>query len=429
VVNQSNLEPSQTHHHIDSRLDEIVRSAVQQDPNARYPDAGAMKAALDRFRIPVPADKKTELSSAVTHSTVDFILLRMRRKADFPALSQRLSSINRLTCDSNTASVQQLANLVLQDFALTNKLLKLVNAAAFQGSGRINSVTEAIVKLGLDQVRAVATSLMLATPPPGRALHPVFPEVMLGAFISAVMGRNLGRIAGLPNPEGIFICSMFSRLGEILAIYYFPEEYDEIAALARTPGFDERRASQAVLGIGFDVLGVEVAQRWNFPPNIVYAMRALPEGVLPQARSELEQIAHCAGFARELCEAAWRTPDLSWDELHRTLLARFGATVPQAPKYMRSLIAHALQLGERYCNVVGIATAGSPLIEGLAKWGSLDEPATLTLSRVPAPGAPAMQPERVSEHRAHDPRTQARKTPAKDRFGSWVKNLWSRQND
>jgi HD-like signal output (HDOD) protein len=428
VLNQPILGPSQTHPNIDRRLDEIVRGAIQKSPDARYPDAAAMKVALDRFRIPVVLNGSTELGGAATHSTVDFLLLRMRRKADFPALSERLSSINRLTHDSNTASIQQLANLVLQDFALTNKLLKLVNAAAFQGNGQVMSVSEAIVKLGLDQVRAVATGLMLATPPPGRALHPVFPEVMLGAFISAIIGRNLGRIAGRHNAEEIFICSMFSRLGEILAIYYFPEEYDEIVDLARTRGTDELRASRVVLGVGFDVLGTEVAQRWNFPPNVLYAMRALPKGVLPQATTERELIAHCAGFARELCEAAWRTPDLKRDEALSALTIRFAATVPQASKYLRPLIAHSLKLGENYCKVVGIATAGSPLIEGLAKWGTLDhEPATAASARLPGQAALPSQHEHLRTDGSQALHTRRRNTQARGRCTNWLRSLWDRQ--
>ena len=54
---------------------------------------------------------------------------------------------------------------------------------------------------------------------------------------------------------------MFGRLGEVLTIYYFPEEYDEVVNTMRTRMTNELCASRTVLGIGFDVLGVEVARR------------------------------------------------------------------------------------------------------------------------------------------------------------------------
>jgi HD-like signal output (HDOD) protein len=47
---------------------------------------------------------------------------------------------------------------VLQDFALTNKLLKVVNSAGMKDSGRITTVSQAIMKLGLSQVRSLTTA-------------------------------------------------------------------------------------------------------------------------------------------------------------------------------------------------------------------------------------------------------------------------------
>jgi len=48
----------------------------------------------------------------------------------------------------------------------------------------------------------------------------------------------------------------------------------------------------AVLGINFDVLDIDIVRRWNFPPDVLYAMRALPKGILPKAVTERERIAH-----------------------------------------------------------------------------------------------------------------------------------------
>ena len=378
VLNESIPIPSHTHADIDPRLDEIVRRAVEKEPDARYADASDMKTALDRIRVLAVPQGSSELHTNVVHSTVEFMLLRMKRKPDFPVLSQRLSAVNQLTSDSNQASIKQLANLVLQDFALTNKLLRVSNSVACQGNGQCATVSDAIMKLGLHQVRALATSLILANPPPGRTMHPVLPEVLLGAFIAAVLGRNIGQLAGLANAEDLFICTMLSRLGEILTIYYFPEEYDEIAAIVRTRATDELRASQSVLGVGFDVLGIEVARRWKFAPNILYAMRALPEGILSEAITERERNAHCAGFARELCDAAWRTPELEHELMLSRLIGRFHATVPRASRHLRSVIAHSLDLGKRYCHALNIGTADSPLLLGLAKYGTSSEPQSTT---------------------------------------------------
>ncbi len=393
TLNASIPQPSQRQAHIDPRLDEIVRRAVDKNREARFPDGRAMKEALDRFRVPSTTGARTELSAASTHSTVEFLLRRMRHKADFPALSQRIAEISRLTSDANAIPAQKLANLVLQDFALTNKLLKLVNSAAIGGNGRITSVSQAITILGFDQVRAVATGLMLSAPPQGRSMHPGLPEVLVGAFIAGVVGRNLGRMAGLANVEEMFICSMLSRLGEILCIYYFSEDYDEIVRITRAQGENELSASRQILGISFDELGTEIARRWNFSETVLHAMRPLPEGVLPEATTELERIAHCAAFAREICDASWRTPEAYRAQALANLIARFRPTLPRAADHLPALIQHSLDIGRKYCQIIGIDSGGSALIEGLAAWV---QPRDLSAASTQQPDAAGARPARSS---------------------------------
>ncbi|MCC7549817.1 MAG: HDOD domain-containing protein [Burkholderiales bacterium] len=420
--------PSAKKPDIDPRLDEIVRRALEKDREARFRDAAEMKEVLDRFRVPTGSSGTTQLNAAATHSTVDFLLRRMRHKADFPVLSQRFHEINRLTSEESGLSLQKLANLVLQDFALTHKLLQLVNSVAYGGSGRVTSVTQAILALGLEQVRVVATSLMLATPPRGKDMHPGLHEVLLGAFVAGVVGRNLGRMAGLSNVEELFICSMFSRLGEILAIYYFPEDYDEIVRIVRTQGVSELVASRDVLGIGFDELGIEVARRWNFPPNVLHAMRALPEGVLPAAPTDRERIAHCAGFARELCDAAWRTPPQEREAVLAALIERFQATIPKANAHLRPLIEHSLELARKYCGIIGVDTRGSALIEGLSAW---THPASVPAPSSAAPAAVSVGARSISSTRTQRLPTVARPAvvpaaAARRGAGGWLRRLWSR---
>jgi serine/threonine protein kinase len=355
---------------IDPRLDEIVLRAVELHPEARYADALAMKEALDRYRIPSPTGARSELAVASTHSTVDFLLRRMRHKSDFPAFSQRIAAVSRLTSEANAISTQQLANLIVQDFALTSKLLKLANSAAVGRHGQITSVSQAITVLGFEQVRTIATGLMLSTPPQSRAMHPALPEVLIGAFVAGVLGRNLGRMAGLANVEEMFVCAMFSRLGEILAIYYLSEDYDEIVRLTRTRGESDLSASRQVLGLGFDELGIAIARSWNFPEAVLHAMRPLPEAPLPVATCELEKIAHCAGFAQEICDAAWRTPEAERAQALAHLIERFNGTLRGAADHLPALIQHSLDIGTKYCQAIGIDCAGSALIEGLAGWAA-----------------------------------------------------------
>ena len=104
-----------------------------------------MKQALDAC---ANDDPDTEADNS-KKSTLSFLLRRMRRKADFPAMSERISEINRHTNQVEKASVSEFANVILKDYALTTKLLKLVNSSFYGQYGRsISTVSRAVVILG-----------------------------------------------------------------------------------------------------------------------------------------------------------------------------------------------------------------------------------------------------------------------------------------
>jgi HD-like signal output (HDOD) protein len=85
----------------------------------------------------------------------------MRHKSDFPALSESVSAINKIA-NSETESIDKLSNTILKDFALTNKLLRLVNSAYFRpAGGGISTVSRAVIVLGFEAVRNIAITVLL----------------------------------------------------------------------------------------------------------------------------------------------------------------------------------------------------------------------------------------------------------------------------
>ena len=144
VANQPFAPPSQLNPEIDERLDDLILKALAKDPAGRFETAAAMEDALLRYVSP------EAVTSEPSQGTLDFLLRRMRYKSDFPALSTTMGAVNR-SAASETERVTQLSNSILKDFALTNKLLKLVNSASYsQYGGSISTVSRAVVIMGFD---------------------------------------------------------------------------------------------------------------------------------------------------------------------------------------------------------------------------------------------------------------------------------------
>lgn len=116
---------------LDERLRDIVSKATAKEPELRYDSARQMREALQDYLKPVVEGG----GDGGRQSTLEFLLRRMKVKSDFPAMSTAINAIQRLAA-SDKADIQKLSNAILKDFALTNKILRLVNSAYYPKIGR-----------------------------------------------------------------------------------------------------------------------------------------------------------------------------------------------------------------------------------------------------------------------------------------------------
>ncbi|WP_434516003.1 HDOD domain-containing protein [Dechloromonas sp. ARDL1] len=309
---------------VDDRLRPILLKAVARDPALRFQTAAQFAKALDDYLD--PEDEQPATGSR--QSTIDFLLRRMRHKSDFPALSESVSAINRIA-NSETESIDKLSNTILKDFALTNKLLRLVNSAYFRpaGGGSISTVSRAVVVLGFEAVRNIAITVLLFEHLQNKGNANQLKEDFLRANLAGVLAKDIGAAAQMRDLEQSFICSLFHSLGRLLSQYYFPEESDEIRRVIAQKTCAEEAAARQVLGISFEELGVAIARQWGFPPLIVSTMRRLPAGPVRNSTQQEDRLRVLSGFANELCDViAQTTPEARDRELKRTL-SRFAEAV------------------------------------------------------------------------------------------------------
>jgi serine/threonine protein kinase len=161
IVKQQFAAPSTKNSEVSEQLDGIVLKALAKDPEDRYENAEAMNVALNKFLNPEAEAGGDNFKPESSQSTIDFLLRRMRHKSDFPALSHTISEINKMV-GSEQDGAANLSRVILKDFALTNKLLKLVNTAFYgQFGGTISTISRAVVILGFETIRNAAITLLL----------------------------------------------------------------------------------------------------------------------------------------------------------------------------------------------------------------------------------------------------------------------------
>lgn len=389
---------------IDERLASVLYKAISRDPQQRFASVTQMREALDSYLE--PADELVASADA-KQSTVDFLLRRMRHKSDFPALSDSVSTINKIT-GSDKESISTLSNSILKDFSLTNKILRLVNSAYFRpaGGGNVSTISRAVLVLGFDAVRNIAITVMLFEHLKNKANANQLKEEFLRANLAGILAKDIGEKTSARDVEQVFICSMFHNLGRLLSQFYFTDESEEIKRLIEQKPCTEEAASLQVLGLSFEDLGVGIARTWGFPSLLVGSMRKLPAGHVRKANTTEERMRVLSGISNELCAMISDVePDQRQKEL-RKITARFGDSVSLGEQALSETMEKSFQQVAQFAGIIGINlkqsmfgrqmktwSTTSEVVEAVPATSSTDTAATILSGFVPAgaPGSPLVE--------------------------------------
>jgi serine/threonine protein kinase len=357
---------------IDPRLGGIILRACALDPAQRYASASELHEALTAYLGEGAADRDAGQAAISQGDTLEFLLRRMRHKSDFPALSDSVSAINKLTA-AEGESVNTLSNTILRDFALTNKILRLVNSAYYRqaGGGNISTVSRAVIVLGFDVIRNIAITVLLFEHLQDKANARELKESFLRANLAGLLAKDISRGTPLARQgEEAFICALFHGLGQLLAQYYFPEEVEQVAKLMEFKKLSERAASTEVLGISYEDLGIGIARNWGFPRSIVDSMRRLPEGDVRKPNNNDEALRIVATFGHDMCAMIGATaPDQRAKALHK-IVRRFGPALQVTDKQIQASMEHSLEELTRFASILRVNLKQSPFARHAAAFAS-----------------------------------------------------------
>ncbi len=356
--------PSSLNEQVDERLETIILKAMAKNPDERYSGAAAMKQALQDY-LGERRDEGSTQSGA--HSTLEFLLRRMRSKNDFPALSNIISEINKIV-SSESESSSKLARTILQDFALTSKLLKLVNTASYgQFGGTINTVSKAVVILGFETVSNIAMSLILIEFMQNKAQAAHLRDEVVQAIFTGIVAAQLSVGHNIRDAEEVMVCAMFHNLGRMLTTYYFFDESCEISRL-REQGETEEKAAVKVLGISYSELGLAVGRNWNFPPRLIAGMRKLAAGKVGAAQGDMDYLTVTINLAHDLCDIAASGNAQDKQKSLSNLVVRYRSATRISERELSAAIDVGISELNQRAMMLSVSTVKSPLLSRVRKW-------------------------------------------------------------
>jgi HD-like signal output (HDOD) protein len=200
---------------------------------------------------------------------------RINERGDFPMLSNSLrTTISAM--QGNDYDFTALVQVVLSDFTLTQRVIRLANSAMYMAfGGNITTVSRALMVLGMEAVGHVVLGLKLVDHFQQSTTRRIEAKMELNrTMLASHVARKVSESRDVLVGEEAVVCTLMRQLGKLLCLFYLENEWNQIRDHATRENCDEELACVAVLGICFEELGEEVAERWGLPPIIREGMKA-----------------------------------------------------------------------------------------------------------------------------------------------------------
>ncbi len=168
------------------------------------------------------------------------------------------------------SNMTDLAEVISYDSSITASLLKLANSAYFGLPGKFDTVHQAVVYLGMDQV----VDLVLITSCSGnfknsqKGYDLKEGELWKASVASAIIAKDLAVKKGVGKKHMIFTGALLKDIGKVILSQYVEKSFEKILSIVCTKGKTFIEAEKMVIGIDHCELGALVARNWNFPESM-----------------------------------------------------------------------------------------------------------------------------------------------------------------
>ena len=169
----------------------------------------------------------------------------------------------------------QLATLIRNDPGVTMNILRMANTAFFSGRERIDSLRQALVRLGSHRIFQIIVAHGVALKLAGRLDgYDLAPRGLLNHSVgAAVTAENLSRLLKKNSHDMLFTAGLLHDMGKVVVDAFVQETRPEFDALLRDTDLPFDAIENEVLGITHPEAGAKLMERWHFPEEVVSIVR------------------------------------------------------------------------------------------------------------------------------------------------------------
>jgi len=265
--------------------------------------------------------------------------LIVEKVKDLPTLPTVYSALCDVIEDSSS-TVEDVARVICLDQASVIRILRVANSAFFGFSGRIDSISRAILILGFNEVRnLVLASSVMNLFNKRHSLRGFKPQdFWIHSVGVGLITRLFSQMAGFRRLENFFIAGILHDIGKIFFFEFMEEEYSRVLTLVNEKKCLIREAELEVLGMDHALIGSLVADQWKLPEPIRNALHYHHFGTIGEQADLLVASVHLSDILARVLELGHPGDDLipqPSEAVWETLKLRPGMVTQMVPKLLK----------------------------------------------------------------------------------------------
>ena len=230
----------------------------------------------------------------------------LRLLPPFPAIAQRVLAL----VSHEDVAIRELGDLVKMDPSFSAELLRFANSALFGVSHEVKSVSQAIVLLGLDRVKTMATLVAVNRMIRSSVRVEALRKVWVHSLVTALIAEEVARVSGLAG-DTAYTAGLLHNLGTLGLMSAYPEEYSRMLDVTQEFGFDLLQTERDLFDIDHSLAGCYLAQDWDFPDELAAAIAVHHEDPVPQEVS-LDNVVKVSWRLSDTLGYVAFPPDKAW---------------------------------------------------------------------------------------------------------------------
>ncbi len=276
--------------------------------------------------IVLPENPQSVDLSPLGHVVFDRVRKEIAKPGSVVCLGQCVDMVKMLTDEENPASVEEITMAILKDTFLTARVLTVANSAYYNRSGRtVSSVSQAIMILGLSQIRAIVFSvLVIEKLSDQNHANTIRNRTVLSAFCGSV-SKGIAEQLKLKLGEAAFLAGAFSQFGKLLVYSFLHDLSDQYDRSMSELGANEFVVTEQIFGMRIETLGKRIGELLKLPAPLLAHMD--PYEVFSESAGMDKNLRQITRASFEICKVAERasTADEITSKLSASDIFRFGS--------------------------------------------------------------------------------------------------------